>query len=191
MKSLLLPILTALLLISCDTDNDQKLKLDTVEKQIAFLEEINDRDQTARKNAQQIERQYGYDSDELRQANQKMSNADQENIKLIKAYLNQYGHPNLQEHGENATHAPWIVMHHSPHLSDRYDYFPYLYKNFISGDIDDGEYTFFLNRMYIMRYGERISWDRPFRVAEELDTLYSALELRPIIDSIDMQIIVP
>jgi len=112
-------------------------------------------------------------------------NIDQENLIKIESYLKIYGHPTLDKHGKEACGTPWLVVHHAMGGNEpRRRNFKYLFNAYQKGDIDDVAFTFYLNRMYQIEYDKRIDWNRPFRVEEELDTLYKALNLLPIINEI-------
>lgn len=168
--------------------------LNTIKKQTLFLEDIGKLDQDIRAELDTQISAFGYESDEHLVALQQMKKIDQINLSKIESFFKYYGHPRLQEHGKDATMVPRIVVHHAPtETNPRRRNFKYLYTAFKNGDIDDGELTFYLNRMYHIAFGRRIDWDGPFTVQDELDTLFTALDLYPILnqleDSIDLQLV--
>lgn len=160
--------------------------LQTHAQQSKYLVDIGTLDQKVRNVSTQMLEQHGYTSTEHQQANKIMMQTDIENLARIEAYLKKYGHPTLSEHGKEACGTPWLVIHHAiGGIEPRKRNFKYLYKAYQSGDINDSAYTFYLNRMHKIQFGKRIEWNRTFRVEEELDTLYKALDLIPIIHAID------
>jgi len=67
----------------------------------------------------------------------------------------------------------------------RYKYFPYFYKAYKNGDLDENLFTLFLKRMHIYEYGSVIQWHKPYRTEEELDTLFKSLDLVDVVREID------
>ena len=158
--------------------------LTTVAKQAAFLEEIAASDQQVRHFATEQQNKFGYHSAEHKAAITNMVKTDLENLAKIEAFLSKFGHPTLDDHGKNAVEAPWIVIHHSTGNSARERNFEYLYRAWRKEDIRDNAFTFYLNRWYDIKFGERISWNRPFTVYEEVDTLFRALELTETVERV-------
>lgn len=183
-------ILISILICSCNYGNkledqltNQIEKLSTTEKQREFLIAIGKLDQEVRHNETKMLKEFGYHSQEHKSSMKRMMNTDKENLLKIESYLKKYGHPTKSEHGKDACGTPWLVIHHAiGGVEPRKRNFKYIYKAYQNGDIDDGAITFYLNRMYDIKFGKRIEWNRPFRVEEELDSLYNALNLWPIIN---------
>ncbi len=92
------------IVIGCTTKEDSILvevsALTTNKKRQAFLEKIYKIDQKTRKEVQKIEVQHGYDSKERKEALQRTIEADQLNLQKIALYLEKFGHPTIEEHGE-------------------------------------------------------------------------------------------
>lgn len=192
MKNLLF-LLSCFFLLSCGTDNPIE---NTIQKEVemltdkksqrAFLEEIGAADQTVRNAETAANQQYGYDSKEHKQAIQTMIDTDKNNLEKIEAYIIKHGYPNKIDHGNKGFYAPWIVMHHAPKASGtRRRNFKYLYEYYKKDMLEPDRLTFFLARMYDMEFGERIQWNGPFTVQQELDSMINALGLREITDEID------
>lgn len=154
--------------------------------QRAFLEKIGTSDQTVREQESAINQKYGYDSKEHKQALQAMMETDKSNLEKIEAYILKHGYPNKIDHGNKAFYAPWIVMHHAPLASGtRRRNFKYLYDYYKKDQLEVDRLTFFLGRLYNLEFGERIRWNGPFTVQQELDSMVNALGLRAITDEID------
>jgi len=151
-----------------------------------FLEKIATSDQAVREQETIINQKYGYDSKAHQQAVQAMIDTDNSNLEKIEAYLQKYGHPNKLDHGNKAFYAPWIVMHHAPkETGTRKRNFKYLYDYYKKDELEPDRLTFFLGRMYNLEFGERIRWNGPFTVQQELDSMVNALGLREVTDEID------
>jgi len=187
----------ACLLLSCHQPSHNSIQeeiddLQSKEAQRLYLEAIYQLDQDVRKHETEQMKRYGYESEEHLEALTQFMDTDKLNLSKIELYLNTYGHPTKLDHGVVACDAPWVVLHHSMNSGDRNGprrrNFKHIYGAFKNGDIDDGELTFFLNRMYDMQYGNRIEWNKPFRAEEELDTLFKSLDLYEIITNIENQI---
>lgn len=188
-----IPMILMLVLFVCCKNTDTMKQIDQeiasltiVEKQTQFLEDIFSKDQEVRHfETEQLEK-FGHDSKEHQLAVQKWMEADEQNLLKIEAYLKTYGHPILKKHGKNAFRTPFIVIHHAQGgVEPRKRNFPYLFKAYKQGDLDGEELSFFLNRMYDKQFGRRIKWDKPYRLEEELDTLFKSLDLVEVVREID------
>lgn len=154
--------------------------------QRTFLEKIGTSDQAVREQETIINQKYGYDSKQHKQAVQARINTDKSNLAKIEAYILKHGYPNKIDHGNKAFYAPWIVMHHAPKESGtRRRNFKYLYEYYKKDMLEPDRLTFFLARMYDLEFGERIRWNGPFTVQQELDSMINALDLREIAAEID------
>lgn len=151
--------------------------LTDVEEQSSFLIKVANDDQAVRKNNNDAIQTYGYNSIEHLETVKQFKKVDSINFLLIKEYLDVYGYPTLDDHGEEAVIAPWIIMQHFVDLSDRQAYAKYLLNAFKKGDIGGDKLTFFLNRSYDFMYGGMMKWGRPYSEEEELDTLLKSLNL--------------
>ncbi len=194
MKTPYFLLLTIILFFACQastTTIEDKIKeeiesLTDKKSQRAFLEKIGTADQAVREQESAINQKYGYDSKEHQQAVQAMMDTDKSNLEKIEAYIIKHGYPNKIDHGNKAFYAPWIVMHHAPLASGtRRRNFKYLYDYYKKDQLEVDRLTFFLGRLYNLEFGERIRWNGPFTVQQELDSMVNALGLRAITDEID------
>jgi hypothetical protein len=152
--------------------------LSTTAQQKVFLEAIYDLDQKVRADETKALREYGYESDQHKQAMANIMKTDQENLEKIELYLQMYGHPNIAQHGKHASAAPWLVIHHSSGATDaRRRYFTYLHEAWKRGDLDGGQFAFYLNRFYQKEFGARLQIEGPFTEEFEIDTLITLLKL--------------
>ena len=190
------------ILVGCKTDNGMKhahaedhkgelekelASLSTDELKKEYLEEIMFDDQKVRgPEGQELMLKYGRDSREHMNYVRAQWRQDSINLLKIERYFDLYGYPH-KSLGINATTAPWMVLHHSQEYSTREDNFEIIYKAFLDGHIDDGDITFFLGRMYSMKYGKMLDMENPFSADDELDKLISGLELESKRKKIDDQ----
>lgn len=158
--------------------------LKTVEKltdrrqQWIFLDSIGKLDQKVRQDEIDALQKYGYDSEEHKQAMARMVQTDASNLECIEAYLAIHGHPTHEKHGIDASSVPGLVIHHSPEgLDSRLRNFKYLYSGYLNRGVFEDDLIMILNRAYQIKYDERITWNRPYRSDEELDTLIRSLGL--------------
>jgi hypothetical protein len=165
--------------------NNEIETLTTPELQRQFLEKIHNLDQKVRKEETSILQQYGFNSEEHQKAIQGVMETDAENLQKIERYLDQYGHPKKDVHGEMATNAPWLVVHHASGISPRFRNFKYIYMAYRNNDISDNAISFYLNRMYAIQFGNRIEWEGAFTIEQEIDTLIKALDLMDIVDEVE------
>lgn len=162
--------------------------LNTPELQSNFLNEIQNLDQEVRSKEGKALQEFGYNSAEHQLAVRQMIETDDENLLKIEAYLNAYGHPIKKVHGADACYTPYLVIHHaSGGDAPRRRNFKYLYRAYKNGDLDASPYSLYLNRLYFINFRKKINWNRPYRVEEELDTLYLALELETVIQELDQK----
>ena len=159
--------------------------LDGFDKQSKYLENIYALDQGIRGQLSSVERQYGYQSPQLQEVYREMREIDNLNLLKIEKYLELKGHPAKDIHSNSAVNTPYIVYHHQSGKKVRKRGFKHLYKAYLNGNMDKDGIAFYLNRSYYdITNGQRIEWNRPYRVDEELDTLYKLLDLLPIIEEI-------
>ena len=191
MKKLIVVLL--LFTFGCSVDRQAEISkevsvLNTPELQTNFLNEVQKLDQEVRSKEGKALREFGYNSAEHQLAVKQMIETDDENLLKIEAYLNAYGHPTKNVHGADACYTPYLVIHHaSGDDAPRRRNFKYLYRAYTNGDLDASPYSLYLNRLYFINFRKKINWNRPYRVEEELDTLYRALDLELLIDEIDRQ----
>ena len=189
MKKLIVVLL--LFMVGCSVDRQAEISkevsaLNTPEAQTNFLNEIQKLDQEVRSKEGKALQEFGYNSVEHQLAVKQMIETDDENLLKIEAYLNAYGHPTKKVHGADACYTPYLVIHHaSGDDAPRRRNFKYLYRAYTNGDLDASPYSLYLNRLYFINFRKKINWNRPYRVEEELDTLYRALDLEAVIQELD------
>ncbi|MFD2563837.1 hypothetical protein [Aquimarina rubra] len=184
MNKILLGLIIILMITSCNQKYEIKeeviqeiASLKTDEQKRFFLEEIYKKDQQTRKDVTAIEVKYGYDSKEGKEAMLKAMKDDASNLKKIELYLEKYGYPSIAKHGERATRAPYIVIHHSGTIETKNKYFDYLYKAYKSGDLNPGSFSFYLERLHRMKFGKRFTLPNPYREEQLIDSLIKRLNL--------------
>ncbi|SEM07208.1 hypothetical protein SAMN04487910_4052 [Aquimarina amphilecti] len=149
----------------------------TNDQKIAFLEKIHRQDQKVRKALNEVELEFGYDSNEKEKAIQQMIKNDRANLQKIELYLQEYGHPSKDTLGELAAGTPWIVIHHSGSIESRQRNFAYLYKAYINEDLKPGSFSFYLERFHKLKYGNRFTLPNPYRQEQLIDSLIKRLDL--------------
>lgn len=164
-----------LFIFSCTTSN-QNLKNNPSKK--VYLEEIFKMDQLYRNLSSDIVSKYGYYSDEKKQNDETIRVTDSINLAKIEDYLKTYGHPSRGEVGEIAAITPWAVIHHSGSYEVGERNFRYLYDAFLNENIDDGQFSMYLNRMYQIKYSQRYETEGKFDPEERIERLIKILELR-------------
>ena len=111
---------------------------------------------------------------------------DKINLDKIELYLKLHGHPTIEDHGEKACGSPWIVIHHSSGETDsRRRNFKYLYQAWKDNNIDGGQLTFYLNRLYNIEFGQMLDIEGPFTEKFEIDTLIGLLKLTSEVESLN------
>lgn len=159
--------------------------LNNFDKQSAYLENIYQLDQGVRRKLNEVEKAYSFDSPQVKEVYEEMRQIDELNLLKIEKYLEVKGHPAKEIHSEEALNTPFIVYHHNMDEDVRLRGFKHLYEAYLKGNIDEDTLAFYLNRSYYDKSkGQRITWNRPYRVEEELDTLYQVLDLLPVIEKI-------
>ncbi|WP_299894368.1 hypothetical protein [uncultured Aquimarina sp.] len=164
--------------VSSEEDFVKEVKsLSTIDLQKEFLEKIYDLDQGTRTDLPDIEIKYGFDSAEMKEAYEKMNAMDMDNIQKIELYLQQYGHPTIVGHGKKAAMTPWIVIHHSENNISRERNFKYLYDAYKNGDLRSGSFSFYLERMHQIKFGNRFTLPNPYKEEQLIDSLITRLNL--------------
>jgi len=69
------------------------------------------------------------------------------------------------------------VIHHAQGIEARDRNFETLYGAYLDGHLDDGGFTFYLNRMYRMIKRENLEMESPFTSEEEINLLIEGLGL--------------
>lgn len=171
---------------SCQSDQksesagiiEEVKNLNSNEAKQAYLEQVFSDDQAVRNGeGQEILIQFGQDSEEYRNHTQAQWDQDDLNLKKVEAYINIHGHPDRETLGETASITPWAVIHHSRDYHARDRNFETIYAAFLNDNIDDGALSFYLGRMYRMKFGERLKMESPFTIQDELKTLIEKLDL--------------
>ena len=142
-----------------------------------FLLDIYTIDQQVRNESTAAQTAFGFKSTEHNAATQKMWITDKRNLIQIEAYLEKFGHPTKEGVGDPATLAPWIVIHQASEKEPRIRNFSYLHQAYKNGDLEGGEFAFYLNRLYFIEFGKRMEIKSPFREEDEIAKLIEELKL--------------
>lgn len=154
----------------------QKLNSNAEKKK--YLESIFEQDQKVRgEESSAIMIKYGKDSVEFREYIQTQINQDSINLIKIERYFVHFGYPNKSELGEIAAATPWAVIHHAQGTEARERNFAMLYQAYLTGDIDDGNISMFLGRLYQLKNGERFRMQSPYKSEDEINQLIKELNL--------------
>lgn len=159
---------------------DQEVQaLTTVEDHKQYLEQIEADDQGIRQGNRgaMLKLQYGEDSEEYREYVQSFMAQDARNLLKIQAYLDQHGYPQWTEVGYQAASTPWLVVHHSSDPALRNSFFELFYRAYRNGNIDDNQFTMYLNRTYALLHGDLLTLESPYTTQEQIDTLVKLLDL--------------
>lgn len=153
-------------------------KLDKPSKRINYLEGILKDDQKVRNSEKSAELvvEFGIESSEYMEYTKEQWKQHKINLIKIEKYLEIHGFPDKQM-GENATLAPWMVIHHSQGYETRERNFSIIYEAYLKGNIDESEISFFLGRMYEIRNGKRLKMENPYKLLDEIDQLIKELNL--------------
>ncbi len=158
--------------------------LQTVQDHKNFLSRLLEKDQGIRNFCIKTEQNLGADSKEYRRAMDSMRLVDTKCLFQAETYLEIHGFPNSKLYGKEAPDAIFTVLHHANKRDVRKKHFHHLYQAYLEKDISGDALAFFLNRMYYIKYNRHISWGRPYRTDEELDTLFKKLDLIPIVNEV-------
>jgi hypothetical protein len=153
-------------------------QLETTDDKKMYLEKIMEDDQRVRdtEKSAHLMLTYGKDSPEHMEYVKAQWTQDEINLKKIEKYLEIHGYPG-KEMGNDATDAPWMVIHHAQGYEVRERNFEEVYGAYLKGDIDDGAISFYLGRMYQMKFGERLDMQSPYTAEDEINLLVSELGL--------------
>ena len=151
------------------------LTTDPLKKQ--YLEQILVADQSVRgSEGQELMLQYGKNSTEYNDYIGRQLRQDSVNLEKVENYLSMYGYPDRLL-GDKATTTPWMIIHHSQGYETRSRNFKIIYEAYLDDKIDDGAISFYLGRMYQMKFGERLRMKSPYKSQDEIDKLISELGL--------------
>lgn len=154
-------------------------KFNSDHEKIAFLKKIMTEDQRVRSEETEANQQYGYHSQEHKQALARMMEMDAQNLQRIDVFTEIYGAPELNSVGRVQSDAIWLVVHHSPGTDAHERYFQMLYNSWKQEMIDGTAFSFYLNRWYEKVSGERHMMEGAYTDKEEVETLIRLLELEP------------
>jgi len=163
-----------------ETFNFEKeiLALESVQNKRDYLEKIFEDDQKLRDGkGSEIMIKYGMDSKEYNDHIKLMNKQDEENLNKIETYFKIYGHPKQSEVGEIAAITPWAVIHHGQEYEPRERNFSVLYSAYLNGDLDDGQVSMLLGRMYEMKKGERFRMMGDYNSEGKIKQLIEKLNL--------------
>lgn len=160
---------------------ESELKMLTTDKlKKEYLEQIFVDDQKVRgSEGQELMIKYGKNSIEHNDYINRQIRQDSINLEKTEKYLMMHGYPN-KSFGDRATTTPWVVIHHSQRLDSRRRNFKIIYEAYLDDKIDDNDISFYLGRMYQMKFGERLRMRRPYKSQDEIDKLISELDLLQI-----------
>lgn len=151
--------------------------LTTIEARAEFLNTIYESDQRARNEHSAATQQFGYQSPQDLEAVAVLQETDRINRERIRAYLKQFPYPDLQQMGDAAAAAPWLVIHHSPSVEFRRTYLDTLYRAYQNGNIQQNGWTLFLKRLDEMVNGEMLIMEGRYKPEDELTELYRRLRM--------------
>jgi len=155
--------------------------LETDDAKKRYLERILEDDQKVRDGevSAGIMLKYGQNSNEYLNYIRSQAKQDHINLEKIEHYLFRFGYPKRSEVGQ-AADVPWLVIHHSQGSEARKRNFVEVYKAYLRGDIDGGAMSFYLGRMYEIRYGERLKMESPYTGDDEINQLIRSLDLEEL-----------
>lgn len=153
--------------------------LTSIEKKRLFLEKVYEDDQNVRSSEtlQDIITNHGNNSPEHIAYTKKQNKQDHINLEKIERYLNKFGHPDKASFSENAVLVPWIVIHHSTTYEVRERNFKYLYKAYKKGDLSVNRLSFFLDRMYRIKFGERLDMGSSYKEVDKITLIINTLNI--------------
>ena len=194
----LLLLLFFVAFISCKESSVEENIVDDIRQEVRgltsddakrnYLEKILEDDQRVRgSEGQQLALAYGADSEQHMNWVDTQIAMDDDNLHKIETYFDIHGYPSAAL-GADASTAPWIVIHHAQDYEARERNFATVYGAYQNGDIDDGAVSFYLGRMYRMKFGEGHTMENPYMPEDEIDFLIEALELRNHIDDGDSHV---
>lgn len=142
-----------------------------------YWEEIGRLDQTFRREETSIVQQHGHDSPAHKEIWEKINATDAENLAKVERLLAKYGYPKKDSLGRKALNALFMVVHHAPDYEARQRNFPHLYKAYQHGDLKEGPFSMFLNRMYETKMGKRFEVGAVFKEEDRINDIIQALNL--------------
>ncbi|GAA0715741.1 hypothetical protein GCM10009430_10590 [Aquimarina litoralis] len=131
------------------------IALHSDEEKRIFLEEMRISNQKLRNNIKHIESVYGYNSKERSKALREKIKEDKINLQKIELYLEKYGHPSPELHGELAVKTPYIILYDCSNLESKQKNFEYLYRAYKKGDLMPNSFAMFLSSYYNDQFDEK------------------------------------
>ncbi|MCH2226090.1 MAG: hypothetical protein MK066_15080 [Crocinitomicaceae bacterium] len=187
MKNLLFKILLALTIIlfySCKDnkkDSSEFQKSDVTVRNLDsitnILEIVYVDDQDLRQEYQQIEQEYGWDSEQAKELWKKQEKLDSINLVKVTAILEKYGWLGIDEIGQEANSALFLVVQHSD-LNTQLKYLPILEKATETGKASKIDFAMLKDRVLVKQgekqiYGTQLNWD------SEMKEYYVASMIEP------------
>jgi len=161
------------------TTEKEIVALESITQKRDYLENIYNLDQEVRGDrSSEIMIEHGKDSQKFREYIAEQLKVDQRNLNKIETYIKIHDHPNRTEVGEIAAITPWVVIHHAQGYQPRERNFKVLYKAYKNNDIDDGQISMFLGRMYQLKNGDRFEMKSPYTSEDEINQLIKELGLK-------------
>ena len=176
-------VLALLLCGSLKAQNDDSItkeieNLSTDQSRRDFLEALFKDDQKYRGGfVQNAMIKYGKESNEYREAILLLRRQDSINLLKVEAYLAAHGNPQRSKVGEIAAVTPWAVIHHASDYEAKARNFKILHEAYLNGDIDSGEKSMLLGRMYRIKFGEAFKSEQPLKETEKIDQMIKKLDL--------------
>ncbi len=142
-----------------------------------YLESILLLDQKYRNLEINIVKEFGPDTDEYEDIWYMINKTDAENLVRIEAVFDKFGYPNIDSVGRTASHAPFLVVHHSSYYEPRLKHFSTFYKAYEDNNIKGGILEFYLDRMYHMKFNDSFIMEGNYRIEDKIDTMIVLLNL--------------
>ena len=187
MKKSLLTTFLALtigLVYSCKNNPKNSSELEKGDLTVRGLDSISNileivyvDDQDLRQDYQQIEQEYGWDSEQAKELWKKQEKLDSINLVKVTAILEKYGWLGIDEIGQDANSALFLVIQHSD-LNTQLEYLPILEKATKNGKASKIDYAMLKDRVLMTQgekqiYGTQLNWD------SEMEEYYVASMIEP------------
>ncbi|WP_109436334.1 MULTISPECIES: hypothetical protein [Aquimarina] len=180
-----------LIIISCSKQNNNQIQshsidvdsliisLNTQEKKEKFLADLFQQDQNVRNADRENEilkkNNYDINSSEYKEYRRKINEVDSLNYLKTSKYLKEYGYPTFKSDNHKVAPAIKTICLHQP-FDKQAVLFPYIYKAYNNGFINREHFSFLLNKMHIMKYGE--SHPHAVNYEENIEQLLEKLQLK-------------
>lgn len=155
------------------------VSLDTQEKKEQFLADLHDKDQDVRNTDRENEilkrNNYNTRSQEYQEYVERGIYVDAINFQKIKKYLEIHNYPTFKPNNDNSISAIRLICLHQS-FDKQLELFPYLYNAYNDGYLNSERFSFLLNKMHIMKYGE--SHPHAISYEENIEQLLEKLQLK-------------